>query len=607
MKRLSLTPWRRPFGTTAFLLLVATCGPLFAERPSAAKLLPENTIFFVSAPNARELQEKFFATNIGRMLQDPYLKPLFAQLRGDLAKAVAKAEDHIGISLNEMLKIYQGEIAFAIVDFKLVEITLPDSAHTKIQVPQPVPAVFFEAGDQMPLVRRVLEKIMSDQEKDQRKKHVETINGATVTWFEGVGHDPNSVFFERDKTLVFTTSLDAAKDILAAWDGKKRKTLSDNPGFATVMSRSRGSRDETPQVIFYLDFQNYIRLGSRLNSGQGAIIMAMMPALGLDGLLGVGGSLLLDDSRFDMVLHVHIALENPRSGVLKVIALEPGPDKPEYWVPTDTVKYTTFHWDFQKSFEAIQKLIDSYMGEGTVSRYSKGQFQDEFGLDLQTGLIPDLDGRVTFLSWIQQPVNRVQSKQSLLAVKFKDVKNVQKALERFAEQHSNILSKVSYAGKTYYQGQAKSRHLGFGLFTPTSVGIVDDYLIFAEQPALYEKVLLTAAEGKGSLGDEPDIKLVMSKIRGLGGETGPAMVTFERHDESLRYLYELAQSELAQKGLKREAKRNPFFQSIDSALTSNPLPPFETLQKYLAPGGATIVDDETGLHFMTFVLKRRPE
>jgi hypothetical protein len=86
----------------------------------------------------------------------------------------------------------------------------------------------------------------------------------------------------------------------------------------------------------------------------------------------------------------------------------------------------------------------------------------------------------------------------------------------------------------------------------------------------------------------------------------PAMVTFERGDESLRYFYDLAQSERIRGKLKDEAGRKPFFKSINSTLEANPLPPFEVLRQYLAPGGAIITDDETGIHYMDFTLKRRP-
>jgi hypothetical protein len=40
-------------------------------------------------------------------------------------------------------------------------------------------------------------------------------------------------------------------------------------------------------------------------------------------------------------------------------------------------------------------------------------------------------------------------------------------------------------------------------------------------------------------------------------------------------------------------------------LEQHPLPPFEVLQRYLAPGGTVVVDDDTGLHYTDFSLRRK--
>jgi hypothetical protein len=42
-------------------------------------------------------------------------------------------------------------------------------------------------------------------------------------------------------------------------------------------------------------------------------------------------------------------------------------------------------------------------------------------------------------------------------------------------------------------------------------------------------------------------------------------------------------------------------------MDKNPLPPFSVLQKYFAPQGSMVIDDETGIHFMDFTLKRKAE
>ncbi|MFH1266305.1 MAG: hypothetical protein ABIK89_11305 [Planctomycetota bacterium] len=59
--------------------------------------------------------------------------------------------------------------------------------------------------------------------------------------------------------------------------------------------------------------------------------------------------------------------------------------------------------------------------------------------------------------------------------------------------------------------------------------------------------------------------------------------------------------------LRQGTENNPFLKTLDTALEENPLPPFAVIQRYLAPGGAMLVDDETGLHYTSFSLRRKTD
>ena len=73
----------------------------------------------------------------------------------------------------------------------------------------------------------------------------------------------------------------------------------------------------------------------------------------------------------------------------------------------------------------------------------------------------------------------------------------------------------------------------------------------------------------------------------------------------MRFWYDMALSENTQKRLSEQAARGGFFRSVDEALKNNPLPPFEVLAQYLAPGGGMLVSDESGIHYSSFTLKRK--
>ena len=135
-------------------------------------------------------------------------------------------------------------------------------------------------------------------------------------------------------------------------------------------------------------------------------------------------------------------------------------------------------------------------------------------------------------------------------------------------------------------------------------GIVGDYFMIANQASLLETVIRTKASGQESLADQLDFKLIASKVKRMAGGAKPAMLTFNRPEEGMRMLYDLANAESTRKVLTDRSESNGFFRSLHGALEEHPLPPFAVVQKYLAPGGGLLVDDETGLHYTGFTLRR---
>lgn len=104
-----------------------------------------------------------------------------------------------------------------------------------------------------------------------------------------------------------------------------------------------------------------------------------------------------------------------------------------------------------------------------------------------------------------------------------------------------------------------------------------------------------------------DFKLIASKISGKLGDAEASFVIFNRPEEGIRLLYGMANSPELRSRMRSAAESNPalrVFGVLDDALNDNPLPPFAVLAKYLAPVGAMMTNDETGIHYMEFSLRR---
>jgi hypothetical protein len=575
----------------AAILAGVLAASAYAARPKSVELLPEDTLGLVSISDTQELAQRFMNTSLGQMSQDPQMKPVVDELYGSMSELVATLKDNIGLSLPEIMNLPHGEVTFAVVAVK-------DAA--------PAYVFLFDAGEQIAnaqvLLQRGVDAAVSagatKQEADFKDTKITTVTPP---------NDIRLAFFVKDGTIVGGTNLEAVKRILGIWNGEKGRVLSDNANYGTIMNRCRGSKDEPPQIVWFVDPINIMRSAAESNVGL-RVGVAMLPVLGLDGLSAIGGSMLYDVGQYDSVNHVHVLLENPRSGIIKMIALESGVSKPERWVPTDVASYMTVHVNFDTAVKTLTPMWDSLSGTGAFSAFVQQRFSTPMGVDFEKQILPALEGRVTYITWFEKPATMV-SGVTLVAVKFKDTEAVSKAIDALSGKFGEAVSKQSSSGKDYYRVTIPVPQMPPGAEPPPMpvpcFGIVDDYFVYTNRPSLYEKVLSTLAEGTKSLGEELEFKLIENKIKRQSGGAKPVMLGFSRPEEGLRYWYDIITADSTRDSLKKQAEKNPFFKSLDSSLQKSPLPPFEVIQQYLAPGGSMAVDDASGLHFMEFTLRRK--
>ena len=377
-----------------------------------------------------------------------------------------------------------------------------------------------------------------------------------------------------------------------------------NPNFATIMRRCRLADGQRPHIVGYVDPIGVLRAVGQANSSV-QIAVAMLPLLGLDGLSGAGLSITFDTGNYDQIVHAHVLLDSPRTGALKMIALKSGDMEPESWVPADAASYMTLHWDIMESYKTLASVFDSVRGEGALAAALERRILGPTGIDFEKEILEVLEGRVTVVSWVERPIT-VQSQASMLGLKLLDSDAVKKTLQKVAAKNEANVTSETYAGKTYYQVHVpRLENLPAAQQPPLPCfGVLGDYLLVTNRPGLYQKVIATAA-GSKSLADELDFKLIAGRIRRQPGGSKPGMISFERPEEGLRFAYDLITGESTRASLAAQAANNRFFRSIDTALNENPIPPFEVLRRYLAPGGAMFVDDGTGIHYTAFSLRRK--
>ncbi|MBC8350786.1 MAG: hypothetical protein H8E66_02290 [Planctomycetes bacterium] len=563
------------------------------ERPGAPHLLPAETLAYVRVANVPELVEKFRDTAMGRIAADEQVQPFVGDLYRSAAEAFQVVEDRVGVPLHELLAIPQGELCVALV---------------AAEQGRPQLIVFFDVGDHLFAAEQVIEVALTAMAEQGATRTTNMVDETEIILHEFPGDRQRRVaYFVRDGVIGLSSDEVMLAQVLGVWDGDEVESLATNRTFTAIMKRSVGFKDEPPQITWYADPFSLAKRAIRGNfSAQAGI--SLLSGLGINGVKAIGGSLILGTEEFDGIFHTHVMLENPRNGVLKMIAFEAGEVTPEPWVPKDAASYTSLNWNVDKTYAELTRLYDTFRGEEAWQTQVVERIANGLDIDLEREVVEGLEGRATMVSWMQRPA-RLNSQSRLIGLKLNDPDRTRAMLDRVAAKFSERLEQKTYGGTTYYRaevGRRRNQQQNSELVRlPTPcLAVVGDYFLATDSEKLFEQVVIAKSDVSLSLANELDFKLIASKIKRQQGETKAGMISFNRPEEGFRSLYELATAASTQSRLATASENNGVFRALNGALTNNPLPPFAVLARYLAPGGALVTDDETGIHYTAFTLRR---
>ncbi len=576
--------------------------PAWSQRPAAPKLLPDRTLAYVRVHDTREFVEKYKRTQFGRVLQDekvrPFFEDLFESFRGEFEKA--ELESKIGVSVDRLLAIPQGELCVALVDPGVYE-----SSNT-----QPVLIAILDVGKGGADAESVLAAVVGRIEGEGGTKETEAFGETMLTVVTPSGSQIPWVYFIREGTLVATSDVEAAKDIIQTWDGiSETRKLAENRKFASILRRSRGTRDERPQLAWYADPMLFLRTAAKNDTGLQATLL-LFPLLGIDGIKAIGGSMILDTEEFESLQHIHLMLDSPRRGLLKLVEFQTGDGDPEPWVPADASTYMSAYFDFPAAFAEADRVVSRVRGEGALLRMAESRFAAPLGLDFQKDVLDQWGGRITFLNWVESP-DKVNHQANLLAIQLKDPKAFRSTLKGVINKFTDSAKTARFRQVTYFRFESRMarrrrERTGSGppefVREPTPcVAVVGDSLIVCDSEPCLKAAITAMATGK-SLGQELDFKLIQSRIRTHLGTDKPSLIAFTRPEETLRGIYQLAVSPKFREQI--QGREHPVAQALLRAMKNHPLPPYAEIAKYFAPAGGVMVQDASGLHYMAFGLKR---
>ncbi|MFN9851667.1 MAG: hypothetical protein ACK57P_07610, partial [Planctomycetota bacterium] len=220
---------KQPYTILAALSLFFCCGlaPALAQRPTAPRLFSNKTLLYMRIDDTRDLKERLSVTGMGKMAEDPQIKPILGTFYSTLIGSMQGVQDAIGLNIEELLSVPNGEFAIALVGTKT----------------EPAFCVMLEAGEELPALQLLLDRALQAAEQAGRTPETKEVGKITLTTVSGRRSGENAGFFIDSGVFVACTKIDYLEQLALVWTGNgiDHKPLADNRDFTTIMSRCVGT------------------------------------------------------------------------------------------------------------------------------------------------------------------------------------------------------------------------------------------------------------------------------------------------------------------------------------------------------------------------------
>lgn len=602
--------------------------PLMAQRRPAAELLPEETYLYIRAADISEFMEKSRDTAMGRMMEDPEIAPLMQNLYGMAADEFEQLREQVGLSLDEVMQIPQGEVCFALIRNKDGE--------------QPFAPVFLmDVGQSEDLARTLVGSGEAAAAEGGVTPEEEDIDGTVVKVVNANNPDERVVYFFRDGTFGVTNDVAIAEQILARWNFEptnRDKVFSNNRKFVAIMNRCRGSADARPDMTFYFD--PYGIFQATQEGVSGAVATAFAKSIGVDGFSAVGGSYIMNVDNFEGVMHLHLLLASPRQGVIKMLAMRDADLGAQEFIPNSIVTYMTVNWDIDTSYSAFEEIYNTVsQSETALDDAITNNINENIGVDLKADIIENMTGRITYSTYIVPP-SRLNSQATLLAL---EVEDEEKAKETLATIFETIdmpegVEELTYEGVdiTKFPSGRRRRMIEaqFEVEDNTDdngrprieqreqeneqedpfesgrlrepepcVAVYKNHFLFSDSLEALKEYIACGEGKRDRLSEDPSYMETMETITSQLGDGKAGALIYQRPEALLENFYDLAVDQENRATLREAGQDNRQLERLNEILDETPLPPFDVFKKYFSAAGGVFSDDSTGIHYFTFQRK----
>lgn len=536
------------------------------DDATGARLLPKNTLIYFSAPSIPDSRKSFESSAMGGLFRDPDMQPFLADVKTQIATWSETVEEHLGVTIDDLLSIPQGELTFALVERPARKLA---------------PVLIVDYDKDKETINRLLKKLHESLDGDTAEHSTETIEEVPVQVFKFKDQPKDNPFqtlayFDDDSCLVFSTEVAALTAVLQRWEGDSTDTLADNDVYKAILDKCQEGSTE-PEIVWFINPIGLIQAGlgmAQAKVPQAGLAGLFLPTLGLDRLKGWGGVAYAKTEKFEELYKSFVYADQPK-GVLDVFQFPASELAPPAWVSAQTGSYFSANWNLAQAYQAIETMVDGVYGRGFTAKQLDAVAEDGPEIHPKRDLIDLLEGRFHVLQGSEKSDDEDDStEQFLLAVHVKDVAQFKKTLSKAVAAGEGQVEQREFNGETIYEVSAGPDQL-------ISAAVASGCLVVTNNAAWLERMMRSGSEP--TLADSPEYKKVSRHF-----PAKVSMLSYASPDSQFKSIYESLRSQ----------ENFDFLDGID--LTK--LPPFETVKKYLRPSGSYVVPDAKGALYVEFLI-----
>lgn len=385
-----------------------------AVSPPSEALFPSSTKGWVSVPNVDLLRADFKLTQLGKLIEDPVMKPFMDDLGAQLEEKLNEAGVKLGLKFADLDGVYGGEVATGLLK--------PDAKDKNSHAVALTVDVTGKRKAADELLAKIDRNLLAKGAKRSSKKL-----GATTLIIYALPKKAEekaaatAIYAIEADTLIASDNESVLVGMLGRLGGKAADALGATPAYKQVANKVHGEKKPLDTHLrWFVEPLGYAEAARAAGGGKvkrGLDKIKTLRDQGFAAVQGIGGRVDFHEGDHE-VLHqsyVFAPADSKAKGDLKYVKAANILDFPngdnldvQDWVPNTVSSYLTLNWDIKQAFEHFGSLFDAFADEpGTWEEIVAGLESDPHGpeIDLNAELVAHLGQRVTSIVDHTHPIH----------------------------------------------------------------------------------------------------------------------------------------------------------------------------------------------------------